>query len=262
MSELYIPKRVMAIYAHPDDIEFSCAGTMARWVKAGAEICYVLVTSGDAGIDDPKIEKSEATKIRESETRDAANITGVKEVVFLGDLDGLVQPTLELRKKLVREIRRFKPEVVVTMDPTVIFANESYINHPDHRAAALAALEAVFPASGQPNLFSDIEQNDGYKAHKVRKVYISSWENQDTFVSIETTINIKIQALKAHKSQMQDWDPTPIIKEWAKANAKGKEMKYAEGYRVFTLVSDEDWKICGGDPIKLFEEKNKKQETK
>jgi LmbE family N-acetylglucosaminyl deacetylase len=163
----------------------------------------------------------------------------------------MVQPTLELRKKIVQEIRRYKPEVVLTMDPTIVFASEGYINHPDHRATATAALDAVFPAAGQPNLFEDIQQEHGYTAHKVRKVYISSWVHQDTFVNIDKTIHIKVKALKAHRSQMNGWDPEPMIKEWGAESAKGKEMQYAEGFRVITLVSDEDWEISQGDPLKL-----------
>jgi LmbE family N-acetylglucosaminyl deacetylase len=259
MSNSYIPESAMAIYAHPDDIEFACAGTMARWAKEGARISYVIVTNGDVGIADPTISKSEAVKIRQQEARDAADIAGATEVIFAGEHDGMLQPTLELRKKLVREIRRFKPEVVITSDPTVVLASEQYINHPDHRAASTAALDAVFPAAGQPNLFEEIEAEDGYKAHKPRKVFISSWSNQDTFINIDETIDTKIKALKAHKSQMEGWDPEPRIKEWTAEIAKGKEMNYAEGYRAITLVSDEDWELCKGDPFVLDEKKKAKQ---
>ena len=259
MHNFYIPKRAMAIFAHPDDIEFSCAGTLARWANSGAKTSYVLVTSGDVGIADPNISREEAISIRQEESREAAKIAGASEVVFLGEPDGLVQATLELRKKIVREIRRFKPEVVITGDPTVVLANERYINHPDHRAAATAALDAVFPASGQPNLFEEIEKEDGYKAHKPRKVYVSSWYERDTFVSIDETIDIKVAALKAHKSQMEGWDPEPRIKEWASLTAKGKEMMYAEGFRVFTLVTDEDWELSEGDPMRLVLKRKQQQ---
>ena len=136
MKENYTPKRVMAIVAHPDDIEFSCAGTTARWVREGAEISYVLLTSGDVGIDDPEIDRQKAIEIREAEARKAAEIAGVSEIKFLRQPDGLLEATLELRKTLVREIRRFKPEVVICGDPTVTLSSETYINHPDHRAAA------------------------------------------------------------------------------------------------------------------------------
>jgi LmbE family N-acetylglucosaminyl deacetylase len=213
---------------------------MARWAKAGSRIIYVLCTSGEVGISDPEITKEKAAEIRETEQREAAKITGVHEVVFLREPDGMLQPTLELRKKLVREIRRFRPEVIVCGDPTVIFAGETYINHPDHRAAATAALDATFPAAGQPNLFQELEA-EGLKAHKPRKVFVTGWGQTDLFVNIEETIDLKVAALSAHKSQMGDWDPEPRIKEWASERGKGKEMQYAESFRVITLVSDEDW---------------------
>ena len=239
-NHFYIPKSAMAIVAHPDDIEFTCAGTMARWAKAGASITYVLCTSGDVGIDEPGMTREKATQIREAEAREAARIAGVQSIVFLREPDGLLSPTLELRKKLVREIRKARPEVILCGDPTVVWGGDDYINHPDHRAAATAALDAAFPAAGQPNLFEELEA-EGLKAHKVRKVYVSSWESSNTYVNIEETIDIKVAALRAHKSQMKDWDPEQSIKEWAARSARGKEMAYAESFRVITLVNDEEW---------------------
>jgi LmbE family N-acetylglucosaminyl deacetylase len=240
-SNFYVPESAMAIVAHPDDIEFSCAGTTARWARAGARICYVLCTSGDVGIAEPGMTRARAAEIREAETRTAAEIAGVKEIIFLGEPDGMLVPSLELRKKLVREIRRFRPEVVITGDPTIVWSGEDYINHPDHRAAAQATLDATFPAAGQPNLFEELEQ-EGLTAHKPRKVYVTNWGGTaDLFVSIDETIEIKINALRAHKSQMGDWDPSDDVRQWAASTAKGKEMGYAESYRVVTLVNDKDW---------------------
>jgi LmbE family N-acetylglucosaminyl deacetylase len=239
-TPFYVPQSAMAITAHPDDIEFSCAGTLARWAKAGTHVTYVLCTSGDVGIDEPGMTRERATEIREAESRLAAEIAGAQDIVFLQEPDGLLQPTLELRKKLVREIRRYRPEVVVSGDPTVVWAGDDYINHPDHRAAAQAALDAVFPAAGQPNLFQELEA-EGLKAHKVRKVFVTSWGEGGLCVDIGETIDIKIEALRAHKSQMKEWDPAPMIKEWAAEAAKGHEMSFAETFRVITLVNDETW---------------------
>ncbi len=236
----YVPESAMAIVAHPDDIEFSCVGTLARWRKAGARISYVLCTSGDVGIALPGMTRERASSIREEEARKAARIADATEIVFLGEPDGLLQPTLALRKKLVREIRRFKPEVVVTGDPTVVFANESYINHPDHRAASTAALDAVFPASGQPNLFQELEE-EGLKAHKVRKVYIYGQQQSGLYVSIDDTMEIKLAALRAHESQFPTWDPGERVMQWAAERAADKGMKYAEAFRVITLEDDETW---------------------
>ncbi len=240
MSAFYVPEGAMVIVAHPDDIEFGCAGTVARWVKAGARIAYVLCTSGDVGIDEPGVTRAQATEIREAETRAAAHIAGVDEVVFLREPDGMLEATLDLRRKLVREIRRFRPEVVITGDPTVVWAGDEYINHPDHRAAALAAIDAVFPAAGQPNLFEELA-DEGLRAHKVRKVYVTGFGQGNFFVNIDETIDIKVAALRAHRSQMKDWDPEQLVKEWAREAAKGKEMAYAETFRVVTLLNDEAW---------------------
>lgn len=240
MNSFYVPESAMVIVAHPDDIEFSCAGTIARWVQAGARISYVLCTSGDVGIAEEGMTREQAINIREEEQRLAAEMVGVKDVVFLREPDGMLQATIELRKKLVREIRRFKPEVVICGDPTIVWAGDDYINHPDHRAAATAALDATFPAAGQPHLFEELKE-EGFSAHKPRKVYVTGWSQTDLYVNISDTMDIKVAALRLHKSQMGDWDPEPRIKEWAAERAKGKEMAYAEAFRVVTLVSDEDW---------------------
>lgn len=240
-NHFYVPESAMAIVAHPDDIEFSCVGLLARWAKLGTQISYVLCTSGDVGIAEPGMTRARATEIREAESREAAQIAGAAEIIFLREPDGMLQATLDLRKKLVREIRRFRPEVIVTGDPTIVFSGADYINHPDHRAAGLAALEAAFPAAGQPNLFEELA-DEGLKAHKVRKVYVNLWDgNGDLYVNIEDTIDIKVNALRAHKSQMGEWNPEPMIREWAASSARGKEMAYAETYRVITLVDDETW---------------------
>jgi LmbE family N-acetylglucosaminyl deacetylase len=235
-NSLYKPRRVMVIVAHPDDIEFSCAGTIARWVQEGAEACYVLCTSGDVGIATPGMTKAEATRIREAEQIAAAAVVGVKaeNVVFLREPDGMLEATLGLRKRLVREIRRFKPDTVICGDPQILWAGDGYINHPDHRAASLAAIDAIFPAAGQPNLFEELAE-EGLTAHKVYKVYVTSWERADAWVNISDTIDLKIAALREHKSQMGDWDPAESVRKWAAERASGKEMAYAEGYKIVTF---------------------------
>jgi LmbE family N-acetylglucosaminyl deacetylase len=243
MSGNYIPESAMAIFAHPDDIEFGCAGTLARWARAGARVSHVICTSGEVGISKDGMTKTRAAEIREAEQRAASAITGAAEVIFLGLPDGMLEATMDLRRRLVREIRRFRPEVVMCGDPTIVWAGEDYINHPDHRAAAAVALDAAFPAAGQPNLFEELAQ-EGLRAHKPRKVYVHTWDGGDTFVNIGDTIGLKIRALRAHTSQMEEmggWDPEDQIKKWASERARGKEMEYAESFRVITLESDEDW---------------------
>jgi LmbE family N-acetylglucosaminyl deacetylase len=245
MDNFYVPKRAMAIVAHPDDIEFSCAGTLARWAKHGCLTSYVVCTSGEVGIAESGMTKEKATEIREEEQRKAAEIAGAHEVVFLRHPDGLLEPTLELRKQLVREIRRFRPEAVITWDPTTVWRSDRYINHPDHRAAATAALDATFPAAGQPNLFEELEE-EGLSAHKPRKVYVRSWDDGNYFVNIDESIEIKLEALRCHASQFTRSDPTERVRERAAQRAIGIEAQYAESFRVITLVSDEDWEKTEG----------------
>ena len=129
---------------------------LARWIRAGAEICCILVTSGDGGIAKPELTRDQVTAIREEEQRAASAVLGVQELVFLREPDGMVENNLALRKRLVREIRRFRPEVVVCGDPTAWFVDATYVNHPDHRAVAAAAIEAVFPAAGQPHVYEEL----------------------------------------------------------------------------------------------------------
>ena len=252
-NSAYTPKSAMFIFAHPDDIEFGCAGTAARWAKEGAAISYLLLTSGDVGIADMSLTRAEAAAIREAEQSAAGEIAGVKEVVYFRERDGMLENTLDLRKRIVREIRRFRPEVVVCGDPTVVIAGETYLNHPDHRAAGFAAIDAVFPAAGQPHIFEELAE-EGLTAHKVRKVYIQAWGDGTTFVNISDVIDIKIAALRAHISQMKEWDPEPMIRQWAAEGGKGKEMDYAESFKVVTIENDETWAKLSGEIIEGISE--------
>ncbi len=245
---LYTPESALIIVAHPDDIEYSCAGTLALWAQQGTALFYVLCTSGEAGIDDPEIDRAQAVAIREAEQRAAAEVVGAREVVFLREPDGLLQPTLALRKQLVRIIRRFRPEVVITGDPTLIWASPTFLNHPDHRAASIAALEAAWPAAGQRNLYPDLEAEDGLGLHRPRKLYCTGWVQPDAnlFVDIATTLSVKATALRAHTSQTGG-DPEPLLRRQAAHNATGQGMEYAECFRVTTLVDDARWQRTKGD---------------
>ena len=242
MSNLnYVPVRAMAIVAHPDDIEFGCAGTIARWVQEGCQVAYVLVTSGDAGIAKAGMTRADATAIREAETLAAAKVVGVEHVVFLREPDGEVENTLSLRKRLVREIRLFKPEVVITDDPTLMFSPQGRINHPDHRAVGTATVDAIFPAAGQPHFYEALA-TEGIFAHKVRKVYILSRGQGETFINISDTIELKLQALRAHVSQVGEMvELEKMLRERTAQLGAGKEMTHAEAFRVFTVESDETW---------------------
>lgn len=234
------PQRAMAIQAHPDDQEFTVAGTLAKWARAGSELVTVCITSGDAGSNDKteaQMTKPQLAQIREQEQRDACRVLGVQHVEFLHYADGTLQPTLELRRDLTRLIRKYKPEVVICGDPTVRFYGNSYMNHPDHRAAADATLDAVFPSAGTKFIFPELLM-EGLEPHEVKKVFIHGSEKPETFVDICQVLDVKIAALKEHRSQLHDWDPSGMIREWAKDEGKERGMEAVESYRVMILKED------------------------
>ncbi len=234
-----VPESVMGIFAHPDDAEFTVAGTVAGWTGAGCRAVYVLCTDGDVGTHDPNVTRTQLAAIRRKEQQAACRVLGVAEVVFLGYGDGMLQPTLDLRRDLVRAIRKYEPEVVICGDPTAFFYGEEYINHPDHRAAAQAALEAVFPAASMSLVFPELAE-EGLSAHAVKQVYIWGATEPNLRVDISETLDQKIEALRQHKSQLGDWDPSAMLTRWASENAEGHGMAYAESFRRMILVRDDE----------------------
>jgi len=241
MSNEYIPKRAMSIHAHPDDQDFTVAGTLAKWARAGCEIVTVIITDGSAGTNDPQHGpdyKPTLARIRADEQRSANDILGVKETIFLGYPDGELVASIELRKDLTRLIRRFKPDAVLIGDPTAVLYGNGYINHPDHRAAAEAALYAVFPSAGSRPIFMDL-LDEGLELHNVNRLYIHGVEKPDTWVDITNTLDIKLKALKQHVSQSDTHDVDEEMYKWAESEAKGKNMKYAEAYKVMILQEEE-----------------------
>lgn len=234
MSQEYIPKCAMSIQAHPDDQEFTIAGTIAKWARASCEVISVIITSGDAGSNDTGRGldyKPELARLRESEQRAANTVLGIKETVFLGYPDGELEPTLGLRKDLTRIIRRYRPDVVVTGDPDRRFFGDDYMNHPDHRAAASAACDAVFPSAGTRLIFSDLLA-EGYEPHNVKRLYMHGSKNPNTWIDISETIGIKIEALKKHASQIGDWDVDKEMRLWAAETGKEKGLASAEAFKV------------------------------
>ncbi len=237
----FLPKIAMSIHAHPDDQEFTIAGTLAKWAQAGCRIISVVITSGDAGSNDAgktAADKPALARRRAEEQLAANTVLGIQETVFLGYPDSELEPTLDLRRDLTRLIRLHKPEAVVIGDPQGVFYGNGYVNHPDHRAAAQAALYAVFPSAGTRLIFTDLLEA-GYETHNVKRLYVHGAEKSDTWVDIRETIEVKIAALKKHVSQLGDWDPEKMIREWAAEEAKEHDMEYAEAYKVMLLVEEE-----------------------
>jgi len=240
----YLPQIAMSIHAHPDDQEFTVAGTLAKWTQTGCEVISVVITSGDAGSNDPAhaaAYKPTLASIRETEQIAANNVIGIKETVFMHQPDGELEPTVALRKEITKLIRRYKPDVVVIGDPQAVFYGNGYINHPDHRAAAQLGLYAAFPSAGSRLLFADL-LDEGFEPHNVKRVYIHGSEKPDTWVNITETIDVKVAALKEHASQLGDWDPEKMIREWAEEEAKDQDMQFAEAYKVMILEEQEEEK--------------------
>ncbi|HZK66951.1 MAG TPA: PIG-L deacetylase family protein [Chloroflexota bacterium] len=223
------------IIAHADDAEFGSAGTIARWVKQGVEVTYVVVTNGNKGSADPEMTPEALAALREKEQRAACKVLGVKNVVFLGYQDGELVPSLELRRNLTREVRRYKPDVAMVPDPTTWYFGNTYINHPDHRAVGEAALAAIFPSARDRLTFPELLV-EGFEPHMVREVYLSFSMNADTWVDITDTMDTKLAALREHRSQLPDMDEIDKnVRERAIAMAEGREMKYAEAYKKMVL---------------------------
>lgn len=238
MTDFYVPERALFIYAHPDDIEFGVAGTAARWAQAGSDVFYVVITDGNVGSHEKGMTAVDVAETRRAEQEAAGRIAGIRECIFLGYHDGLLEPTLELRRDLVRLIRKYRPNVVVCGDPTVFFPNDTRINHPDHRAAATAAVDASFPAAEMPLLYPEMEA-DGLKPHKINYVYVSNSRDANYYVDISDTIDLKIEALRQHVSQLGDWEPEEPIKEWAATIGAKVGFAYAEGFKRITLKAPE-----------------------
>jgi LmbE family N-acetylglucosaminyl deacetylase len=193
----------MVIVGHPDDADFGPAGAAAVWIDAGAEGWLVCCTSGDAGGEDPNLDPIDLARAREEEQRRAAAIVGYAGVTFLHQPDGSLANDLPLREMLVKEIRTFKPDAVFCGDPEVVVHVGGGINHTDHRAAALAAVDAVFPAARNPMAFPWLAKG-GLPAHRVRRIYMM-WSNQpNVWIDVATAVDRKIEALRCHASQIHD----------------------------------------------------------
>jgi LmbE family N-acetylglucosaminyl deacetylase len=229
---------VLVVMAHPDDAEFGCGGTIAKWAAAGKEINYVLCTSGDKGSSDPNVSPYQLARTRRVEQVNAAHALGARDVVFLPYEDGTLRNTLELRRDIVREIRRFKPAAVICQDPTMRFGGSRYLNHPDHRAAGDACLDAVYPSARDLHVFPELLV-DGFEPHKVREVFMSTSQNPDVWVDIGECFERKMQGLKQHTSQVGDRFEEMVqrVRERSVQTARQFNLPFemGEGYRYFRL---------------------------
>ena len=227
-----VPARALAIYAHPDDAEVSCGGTLARWAAAGARVEIVVCTRGDKGSSDPAVAPDALVARRRAEVERAGEVLGVAAHHFLDYGDGEVENTAEVREELVRVLRAVQPEVVVCPDPEAAFFGQSYFNHRDHRVVGWAALDAVAPAASSPHNFPQAGA-----AHQVQCVYMSGSLSPDVWVDISDAVDAKAEALLCHESQVgetSEWLRT-AVRERAEQAGRAAGVAYAEGFRLLSL---------------------------
>ncbi|NJN15855.1 MAG: PIG-L family deacetylase [Oscillochloris sp.] len=229
-------KPILVIAAHPDDIEFGAAGSVARWADAGARVIYCIVTDGAAGSNDPAVDLTALVQTRREEQIAAAKCVGVEDVRFLGFADGTLEPTLALRRQLTALIRETKPYRLVCQDPTTVFFEHFYINHPDHRAAGEAAVYAAFPSAESRPIFPELLAA-GLEPHHVSELYLTLTTQPDTFVDISAVYDRKIAALLCHRSQL-DESAADMVREWDTENGKQAGVLYAEPFRVLRFVDN------------------------
>ena len=228
-------KVVLVVAAHPDDPEFGFGASVAQLAAAGAQVTYVICTDGSQGGEDPSVPDEELTSIRQREQREAARILGVADVVFLGHRDGSLSPHLELRRDIVREIRRHRPDLVLTHSPLRSLSVGIGASHPDHLAVGEATLAACYPDSRNPRAFRDLLA-EGLVAHRVKEVWLPGYDGADHYVDATSTIEKKIEAIRAHQSQVMKPGQEPFeFEKWVRERARQAGEKagfeYAEAFR-------------------------------
>jgi LmbE family N-acetylglucosaminyl deacetylase len=213
-----VPERVLVVVAHPDDVDFGAAGSVATWVAAGTKVAYCIVTDGSAGTVDPTIDLSRLAEIRQHEQRAAARAVGVDEVVFLGYPDGQLEPTREVRRDLSRVIREVRPDRVLTQSPERNY-ERIRASHPDHLAAGEATLRAVYPDARNPYAHPELLQA-GFEPFEVPEVWLMAAPRSDRAVDITEVFDKKLAALASHRSQIADVEALAVfVRGWAASTA-------------------------------------------
>jgi len=228
------PQNILVILAHPDDPEFFCGGTLAKWASEGHHITYVLLTCGDKGFNpttQPDMTPDKLCAIRHEEQYAAAKVIGAEAVHIMTNPDGYLVPDINLRRDVVREIRRHKPDILVTCDPQNLFAIYG-INHPDHRAAGQIVIDAVFPAAGNLTFFPELLE-EGFQPHMPKEVWCSLTQQPNTTVDITDSLDTKLQAILQHKTQVQDAEKLiERFKSRRAENSTEENPRYEEQFKV------------------------------
>lgn len=225
-------QRALVVFAHPDDVDFGAAGTIARWVDEGWDVRYVVVTSGQHGTQDPRADTTAFGALREEEQRAAAAAVGVDSVTFLGYMDSELMPSLELRRDIAREFRRHQPHRLMTMDPQSLPTDE-FINHPDHRLVGQTTLDTVVTGGTTGGIFPELMLEEGLDPWQgCAEVWVMGPGGGPTVVDISKTWDRKMAALRAHVSQIGDWDFESFLAPRFAAAGKPHGYEYAESFRV------------------------------
>jgi LmbE family N-acetylglucosaminyl deacetylase len=227
-----VPSRVLAVYAHPDDADVACGGTLARWCRAGSEVHLVVCTDGGRGTRDPAADVGALVRQRAEELEAAAATVGLAGHHVLGLPDGELEDSESLRGELVGWVRRVKPDVICGHDPTAVFFGEHYVNHRDHRIAGWALLDALCPAAGLPHYFPERGP-----AHQASAAYLSGTLEPDVWVDVTETIEVKAAAVQCHKSQFSGADGWAGAAVRLRAEEEGRRagVAFAEGFRRLLL---------------------------
>ena len=228
-------QRAMVVVAHPDDAEWGCAGTVAKWCAEGWEVVYVLCTDGSKGSEDPEMTSGRLVEIRKQEQLNAGKVLGLKDIVFLGYEDSTLEPTLDLRRDIAREIRRHRPDVLICMNPVRSVDGEGYLGHPDHFASGEAALSAAFPSSRDRLTFPELLR-EGLEPHKVKEVWMMfHGDTADKFVDVSAYMDTAVDALKQHQTQVTEEDAEVDMRQWRNSTGKKVGFEFAEAFKVFQL---------------------------
>lgn len=232
ICQIETPKVVLGVAAHPDDLDFGAAGTIAAWVAAGAEVYYLILTNGNKGSSDFHADPKVLCETRRNEQREAARILGVKDVFFCDYEDGCLCVDMDVKRDIARVIRQVRPEAVITMDPSMLYdATRGFINHPDHRAAGQSALDAIYPLARDHLSLPELYNDEGLKPHNVATVYLINFNDQNCFIDISDTFDKKMEALAAHASQIPDLARTrQLMQSIASSIGEDCDVQYAEGF--------------------------------
>lgn len=228
----FFPQRVLAVMAHPDDIEVCCGGSIARWIRDGAEVYYLILTNGCNGSANPDLTALEISAIRQDEQRAAARVLGIKRVMFCDYTDCNLASNNQVKRDIVRAIRKVKPDTVITIDPTMLYSlHRGVVNHADHRAAGEATIDAVFPLARDHLAFPELVDKEKLAPHKVKTLLLINYDKSNFCIDISTTLDKKLRALAAHKSQFPNLTVIQnIVTKYAREAGEQNKCQYAESF--------------------------------